>query len=363
MGLKRRGSKGIFWTDFKVARRRIRVSTGFTDLKLARQREAELKKEARFARLGWRKPAPPFSDWTKTYESAFTVQKARGTQRRDREILARAREFFGTTPIDQIARSDCETYVNWRRKSGNANPTYKAGIRPLADGTVTQEVSFLQALFQAALDDGLLEANPWRKVKRERYKSRERVITPEEQVVIEDKLPGGSCASSISSSEPARDWMKPERSSPLTSTGSAAPFTSSASSAKNATSLSLPRSWTSSASRSRPRGGCGIRTRSACEKSSLERPGVPRWQALARTSAGTRNSLSAARRRHLHALSNPRPRQRQRDRTALRPPGQHRHRGAESSYPPGNRSRRDRWNQTSSEGAMNAVIVVRYNEH
>ena len=291
MGLKRRGSKGIFWTDFKVARRRIRVSTGFTDLKLARQREAELKKEARFARLGWRKPAPAFSEWTKTYESAFTVQKARGTQRRDREILARAREFFGTTPIDQIARSDCETYVNWRRKSGNANPTYKAGIRPLADGTVTREVSFLQALFQAALDDGLLEANPWRKVKRERYKSRERVITPEEQVAIEDKLPRrflrffhfllgtGARLDEARTVEPSDiDWKRgtihvvgkfgKERDIP-----------------------SLPRLWTSSASKSQPRGGCGIRTRSACEKSSLERPGGPRWHSLARTSAGTRSQL------------------------------------------------------------------------
>ena len=134
-------------------------------------------------------PRPLSPTGRRLTRAAFTVQKARGTQRRDREILARAREFFGTTPIDQIARSDCETYVNWRRKSGNANPTYKAGIRPLADGTVTREVSFLQALFQAALDDGLLEANPWRKVKRERYKSRERVITPEEQVAIEGKLP------------------------------------------------------------------------------------------------------------------------------------------------------------------------------
>jgi integrase len=189
MALKRRGSKGIFWTHFKVGKRRIRVSTGFTDLTLARRREAELKKEARFARLGWRKAAPTFSEWAKSYEAAFTVQKATGTQRRDREILARAKEFFGATPIDQIARSNCESYVNWRRKSGNANPTYKATVRPLADGTITREVSFLQAMFQAALDDDLLETNPWKKVKRERYKSRERVITPEEQLAIEAKLP------------------------------------------------------------------------------------------------------------------------------------------------------------------------------
>jgi integrase/recombinase XerD len=189
MALKRRGSKGIFWTDFKVAKRRIRVSTGFTDLKLARQREAELKNEARFARLGWRKAAPAFSEWAKTYESAFTVQKAQGTQRRDREILARAREFFGTTPVDQIARSDCEGYVNWRRKTGNSNPTYKATLRPLADGTITREVSFLQAMFQAAMDDALLETNPWRKVKRERYTSRERVISATEQVAVEAQLP------------------------------------------------------------------------------------------------------------------------------------------------------------------------------
>src|SRR5579863_9364758 len=124
MALKRRGSKGTFWTDFKVGKRRIRLSTGFTDLKLARQREAELKKDARFARLGWRKAPPTFSEWAKTYETAFTVQKALGTQRRDREILARAKEFFGATAIDQISRSDCESYVNWRRTNGNANPTY-----------------------------------------------------------------------------------------------------------------------------------------------------------------------------------------------------------------------------------------------
>jgi integrase len=189
MALKRRGSKGIYWTDFKVGGRRVRMSTGFTDITLARRRDAELRKDARFTGLGWRKPAPAFSEWTKTYENAFTIQKAQGTQRRDREILARARVFFGTTPIDQIARSDCESYINWRRKQGNANPTYAGATRPLADGTITREVSFLQAMFQAAMDDGLLAANPWKKVKRERYRSRDRVITAEEQRAIEAKLP------------------------------------------------------------------------------------------------------------------------------------------------------------------------------
>ena len=100
-----------------------------------------------------------------------------------------AREFFGATPLDQISRSDCESYVNRRRRGGNANPTYKAATRPLADGTITREVSFLQAMFQAAVDDSLLETNPCRKVKRERYKSRERVITAAEQIAIEAKLP------------------------------------------------------------------------------------------------------------------------------------------------------------------------------
>jgi len=188
MALKRRGKKGIYWTDFKVGGRRIRVSTGFTDIMLARQREAELKKEARFARLGWKKAAPTFTEWAKTYEKTFTVQKTSGTQRRDREILSRAREFFGATPIDQIVRSECESYVNWRRKNGNANPTYKDKARPLAEGTITREISFLQAMFQAAMDDGLLAANPWKKVKRERYQSRDRVITREEQPKIESSL-------------------------------------------------------------------------------------------------------------------------------------------------------------------------------
>ena len=339
MALKRRGSKGIFWTDFKVAKRRIRVSTGFTDLRLARQREAELKKEARFARLGWRNAAPAFSEWAKTYETAFTVQKAIGTQRRDREILSRARQFFGATAIDQIARSDCERYVNWRRKSGNANPTYKARVRPLADGTVTREVSFLQAMFQAALDDGLLETNPWRKVKRERYKSRERVITPEEQLAIEAALSArflrffhfllgtGARLDEARNVEPSDiDWKRgtvhvvgkfgKERDIPL------APEV-----------VKVLRDQVSAEGRlwhQNPQ-----RLREVLARAAKRAGGAAHRPACLQTHVC--HALPPTRRRYLHSVPHPRPRQRRRDRAALRSPGEHGHRRAESGDPGRNR--------------------------
>ncbi|MEW5983705.1 MAG: site-specific integrase [Acidobacteriota bacterium] len=202
MALKRRGKNGVWWAFFKVGGRRFRFSTGFTDKLLAQAREAEVWKQRRFELLGWtehekaRAQSLTFQEWADKYEKTHTVRKAPRTQERDRDMLANLRRFFAAKRLDEIAKSDCIGYVNWRKAQGNQNPSYKSAMsagrkkptRALAEGTVTREVCFAQAVFQAAVDDEIIQSNPWRKVPRERYRARDRVITAEEQTRIEARL-------------------------------------------------------------------------------------------------------------------------------------------------------------------------------
>jgi integrase len=44
--------------------------------------------------------------------------------------------------------------------------------------------SFLQAYWQLAIDDGLVTVNPWRRIKRQRYSVRTRVLTHEEEAKL-----------------------------------------------------------------------------------------------------------------------------------------------------------------------------------
>jgi integrase len=89
--------------------------------------------------------------------------------------------------LDEVKKSDCERYLNARRSDVNANPMRRSPSR-LAEGTIQRERSFLGALFQQAVEDGLIDRNPWRGVERKPYAVRDRVVTESEQAELLTRL-------------------------------------------------------------------------------------------------------------------------------------------------------------------------------
>jgi integrase len=114
----------------------------------------------------------------------YLPTKAKGTQQRDRGTIAHLLAFgFGNRRLDQIKRSDCEGYVNARRAAFVANPGRKTR-KLVSEGTVMRELRFLHAVFQRAVDDDLIERNPWKGIKRTRDQVRERLLTEADEAKL-----------------------------------------------------------------------------------------------------------------------------------------------------------------------------------
>jgi integrase len=82
---------------------------------------------------------------------------------------------FGKYPLDQILPSMIETYRTKRQKE----PSYRA-IKT-APATINREMALLKTVLNRAVDDGLLDRNPMKKIKMmKENNARDRVLTPEE---------------------------------------------------------------------------------------------------------------------------------------------------------------------------------------
>ena len=100
MGLRRCGD--IWFLRKVIDGRRYERSTGFSDLKAARRRAAEIEVELRSGALGWTTACPTFGDWWKTYERTHAPSKRPRTQVRDRGTIAHALPHFGAKRLDAI---------------------------------------------------------------------------------------------------------------------------------------------------------------------------------------------------------------------------------------------------------------------
>jgi integrase len=89
--------------------------------------------------------------------------------------------------LDDITTSDCEAYLNHRREQACANPQRKT-LKLVAEGTVQRERAVLCTIFRRAVDDGLIQRNPWKAVKALGYDVRDRVVTDEEQQALLARL-------------------------------------------------------------------------------------------------------------------------------------------------------------------------------
>lgn len=165
--LVRRGR--IWYLRVQVNKRAVLKSTGFADYKSAKRRAGEIMTALLAGKAGWRGPAPTVAEWWEVYEKTYSRQKR--APRRDRQIIAPYLRAVGGRALDAINRADCVGYVNARGAA-------------VAPGTLAREMGFLKAFFARAVDNGKIEHNPWKGLKRPVGAVRARVLEPHEQPLL-----------------------------------------------------------------------------------------------------------------------------------------------------------------------------------
>jgi integrase len=182
---------GIYYVKRQIGGVLQKQSTRKRDFKSALRRYHEIMKAWNDGESGWSKPgeAPSFEEyWRDNYRPAYTVRKTplkssdpKDLKFRDDQLVV---GFLSTAdarrPLTHITKTMCQKWANARRRE---TYTRKEGgeLHTIAEGTVTREISFLQAVFQQAVEDGILEKNPWKSIEREDYATKERVLTTLEQ--------------------------------------------------------------------------------------------------------------------------------------------------------------------------------------
>ena len=187
--LKKRGN--VWYAAGEIKGRLYRLSTGIpvgtrAQKEAAERRVGEIDLSIRSGEFGWSKHVPTFGDWWTLYEKTYSSQKS--APERDRQVMKHALLFFGaTTRLDEIKKTDCLRYMNKRRQDPQANPGRKTPGR-IAEDTVQRERSFLQGLWNQAIEDSHEIENPWKGIERQQYSVRERLLTEPEQVRLLSRL-------------------------------------------------------------------------------------------------------------------------------------------------------------------------------
>lgn len=166
----------IFYVRKMINGRVIWRSTGHSTERSAQRRYREIMSGFDEKKSGWEKhEVPSLSEWWTRYREA--KKKSPRTWKREEEIMTlHYLPQFGRLGLDEITQNQIERALNWRRRQG------------VAEGTVIREQSLLHAVFQAALDDDLIDRNPLRKIPRGQYKTRTRVLTREDQLKLKQHL-------------------------------------------------------------------------------------------------------------------------------------------------------------------------------
>jgi len=158
----------IYYFRAQIDGKLYRISTGFSDPKLAQRFAVDKENEIRKGNLGWIRPrVPAFDDWAVTYLAAYHPNRAT-----ERLLFRRPIKRWGTRRIDELVRSDFESYLRDREREG------------AMDGTLERERVLLKGCFQAAMADGLLTKNPLDGIRRYRPDARTRVMTRDEEARI-----------------------------------------------------------------------------------------------------------------------------------------------------------------------------------
>ena len=206
MGLRKRGD--VWYLRKKVAGKRVEVSTGHTDLQLARKRAAQLTNQMVNEEQGLAaREVPTFGAWWVVYEANYVTGKAATTQRRDRGIITPWLALWGSTRLDRIKQADCLAGLRSRRVAMTANPKRNTQTT-LSEGTVQRERRLLQAVFERAVENDHLEKNPWKGIEGARDTVRVRLLTAEAEGRLRAALasPAGN-AGNVKRAKPEQ-WLR-----------------------------------------------------------------------------------------------------------------------------------------------------------
>ena len=185
--------KGVWYAVGKIQGALYRVSTGYRGpsgskgYRLAQRRMVEIEHAIRDGVHGWlTAPAPTVAEyWTNTYRPTYTTAKR--APKMDDAMMAHALPVLGAMRLDAVTTSDCVRFLNIRRSSLRGNTRHKVPVK-IAEGSVQRIRGFLQGFFQRAVDDGIIERNPWKTIERKEYRVRERLVTLEEQALLLARL-------------------------------------------------------------------------------------------------------------------------------------------------------------------------------
>lgn len=185
---------GIYYVRSTVAGRRVKKSTHKRDFKSALRRYHEIMLSWNNQASGWASPedVPTLKDYWATYRASWVVGRktpVRGQPDlyRDDSLVASALFLLGPRRLTEITPTMAQRWAQ-KRRQGTYQRKQGGTEHPIAEGTVTREVSLLQAIFEHAIADGHIEKNPWTNVERRGYEARERVLSPSEQGQLESVL-------------------------------------------------------------------------------------------------------------------------------------------------------------------------------
>ncbi len=169
-----RRAGGVIYVRLMLNGRDIWRSTGHTTVKSALRKADEIKVKLRNEEdFGTKKQAPTFQAWATDYQETYSVRKR--APWRDRQIIAPALGEWRFKRLDEITRAHAVRYANKR-------------LAAVAPSTWNRERGTLQALFSRAIEDGLIDSNPFSGLARESAGPRIRVLDLEDERRLRDAL-------------------------------------------------------------------------------------------------------------------------------------------------------------------------------
>jgi integrase len=116
------------------------------------------------------------------------LSRSRGQSPRDKAAILALIAEMGDKAIAEVDQIHVPAWVNQRRTQLRSKTYVKksgekrtVSLPPVAEGTVTRDIATHQAIWQQAIEEGILTSNPWRSIDREGYESRDRVLSLDEE--------------------------------------------------------------------------------------------------------------------------------------------------------------------------------------
>jgi integrase/recombinase XerD len=173
-------SNGIYYVRVVIHGTQVWRSTGTRN-----QREALGQYRLILGDLGHRGPqrqrkVPTVGEWWKTYKASYSAAKR--APHRDAQMIRPFLASYQRVRLNAFTQAMALKYLLLRGQTKvEYGPAAARKIRVISTGTVSREHGFLQAFFERAVDENLIDRNPFRKLPRARFKTRERVLGHIEQ--------------------------------------------------------------------------------------------------------------------------------------------------------------------------------------